>query len=346
MNRMKKTLLLAATGAVLLFSTCKTDIDLLDDWKETTVVYGLLDQSQPKQYIRIQKAFLGEGNALSMAQVYDSINYINQLTVVLQEYSGSTLTNTFSLQPDTIGNKETGVFAAPNMVLYSTSSPLNASRTYKLIVTNSQTGNVVTSETPLVGNFTISSPPGSAVNITKINPTYKITIAWNGAVYGRIYQPAMRFYYDETDVNNVTVTRMLEWPLGTVKSAHTDGSDDLEVAIDPTDFYRFLKNNISVDPNVVSREADHADFVVYAGGDDLSTYMDVNAPSTSIVQERPIFTNIVDGDQPGVGLFSARYRVLRGPYSLSPNTFDTLAFSNNTCALKFKDRNGNIGFCQ
>lgn len=342
MNRMKKPLLLAACSAVLLFSTCKTDIDLLDDWKETTIIYGLLDQSQPKQYIRIQKAFLGEGNALTMAQVYDSISYINQLNVKIEEYNGSTLTNTFNLQPDTIGNKETGVFAAPNMVLYSTTSPLNVSRTYKLIVTNSQTGNVVTSETQLVGNFTISSPPGSAVNITKINPTYKLTIAWNGAVYGRIYQPAMRFYYDETDLNNVTTTRMLEWPLGTVKSAHTDGSDDLEVSFDPADFYRFVKNNIPVNANVLSREADHVDFVVYAGGDDLSTYMDVNAPSTSIVQERPIFTNIENG----VGLFSARYRVIRGNYSLSPNTFDTLAYSNNTCNLKFKDRNGNIGFCQ
>ena len=340
---MKKSLLFAAVSAVLLFTTCKTDIDLLDDWKETTIVYGLLDQSQPKQYIRIQKAYLGEGNALTMAQVYDSINYINQLDVKIEQWNGSVLVNTFNLQPDTIGNKETGVFAAPNMVLYSTSAVINnTSHTYKLVVNNTATGNTVTSETQLIGNFSISSPPGSAVNITKINPTYKITIAWNGAVYGRIYQPAMRFYYDEVDVNNVTTTRMLEWPLGTVKSAHTDGSDDLEVSFDPNDFYRFLKNNMPTASNIQFRDADHVDFVVYAGGDDLSTYMDVNAPSTSVVQERPIFTNIENG----VGLFSSRFRVVRANYSLSPNTLDTLAYGNNSCQLKFKDRNGNIGFCQ
>ena len=58
-----------------LFMACETDFEVNADWKEVMVVYGLLDQSQPKQYIKINKAYLGEGNALQMASVADSSNY-------------------------------------------------------------------------------------------------------------------------------------------------------------------------------------------------------------------------------------------------------------------------------
>ena len=40
-----------------------------------------------------------------------------------------------------------------------------------------------------------------------------------------------------------------------------------------------------------------------AGNDDLNTYMQVNEPVTSIVTERPIFTNVENG----IGLFGSKY---------------------------------------
>ena len=54
---------------------CETDFEVNANWKEVTVVYGILDQSQQQQYIKINKAYLGEGDALQMASVADSINY-------------------------------------------------------------------------------------------------------------------------------------------------------------------------------------------------------------------------------------------------------------------------------
>lgn len=341
---MKKSTLAALVLPALLLTTCKTDLDLLDDWKETSVVYGLLDQSQTKQYIRIQKAYLGEGNALDMAQVYDSINYINQLNVTLERWTNGALADTFQLRPDSVSNKDAGIFAAPNMVLYSTSKPLsNPSNTvYKLVIKNSETGNEVTASTQLVGGFNITSPSGTTVNITKVNPSYQVSVAWNSAVYGRVYQPALRIFYNETDLSNVTTTHFLEMPLGTEKANNLYGGDAMDVSLEPGDFYRFLRNNIADNAQVQYRTIDHVDFIVYAGGDDLSTYIDVNAPSTSIVQERPVFSNINNG----LGLFSSRYNVIRGPYSVTPTTQDTLAYGQYTCHLKFKDRIGQIGFCQ
>ena len=60
---------------LLVFSACESDLDVNAQWEEVTVVYGLLDQSRDQQYIKINKAFLGEADALQMASNSDSSNY-------------------------------------------------------------------------------------------------------------------------------------------------------------------------------------------------------------------------------------------------------------------------------
>ena len=91
-------------------------------YKEITVVYGLLNTADTVQWIRINKAFLGMGNALVMAQQPDSINYPDILDVKLQEYEGSTLRKTFSLLRDSSIQKEPGVFATVPNILYRTNA--------------------------------------------------------------------------------------------------------------------------------------------------------------------------------------------------------------------------------
>ena len=61
--------------AIIIFFGCETDFDVNADWKETTVVYGLLDASLDTQYIRINKGYLGNMSALDMAQNSDSLNF-------------------------------------------------------------------------------------------------------------------------------------------------------------------------------------------------------------------------------------------------------------------------------
>ena len=69
---MKKILFLLST--ILLFS-CETEFEINADWQELMVVHGILDQSQQEQFVRINKAFLGEQDALVMASISDSSNY-------------------------------------------------------------------------------------------------------------------------------------------------------------------------------------------------------------------------------------------------------------------------------
>ena len=72
---MKKIYLILSVFTIV-FTACETDFDVNATWEEMTVVYGLLDLGDGKelQQIKISKAFLGEMDALQMAQYGDSIN--------------------------------------------------------------------------------------------------------------------------------------------------------------------------------------------------------------------------------------------------------------------------------
>ena len=69
---MKKFIALFIT--ITFLTGCSNDFDLTENWQDITVAYGLLDQSQPVQYIRVEKAFLDPStSALTIAQISDSL---------------------------------------------------------------------------------------------------------------------------------------------------------------------------------------------------------------------------------------------------------------------------------
>src|SRR5437868_1291641 len=105
---------------LVLFYSCSTDFSVTAPYKETMVIYGLLNSSpvDTLQYIRISKAFLGEGNALIMAQQKDSINYGDVLDVKLQQILNGHAIRTVSLRRDTTVEKDNGLFNNPYQVLY------------------------------------------------------------------------------------------------------------------------------------------------------------------------------------------------------------------------------------
>jgi hypothetical protein len=75
------------------------------------------------------------------------------------------------------------------------------------------------------------------------------------------------------------------------------------------------------------------DIIIIAAADELNTFINVNRPSTGIIQEKPEYTNI----QNGLGIFSARYYKDKPPFSrnMNPATLDSLSEGRYTCRLKF-----------
>src|ERR1700761_3566888 len=68
----------------LVFFSCKNDIQLNAPYKEYPSIYAVLNAYETVQMIRINKVFLGVGDANQMAKVADSVNYQpGELTVTL-----------------------------------------------------------------------------------------------------------------------------------------------------------------------------------------------------------------------------------------------------------------------
>ena len=68
-------------------TSCNEDVDLIGDFQETAVVFSLLDKSDTLHYVKINRAFIGPGNALDIAQIPDS-NYFNQIDATITEFIG------------------------------------------------------------------------------------------------------------------------------------------------------------------------------------------------------------------------------------------------------------------
>lgn len=349
---MKKKFIYFLFLATSLLSACKTDLDVTGDYKETMIVYGLLDQSQTKQYIKINKAFLGQGDAMVYATIKDSTQYLNSLSVKLKRLSDGT---EFTLLPDNTIPKDPGLFYSPDQAnaIYSfnsaTAHALTTSSEYSLTIQNNETGTVVSSQTSLItgiGQYISPAPSTATVpTFTFVVPNannFRFFIKWNSGKNAKLYQTVVRFnYIDSTATGNDTLH--LDWQFPTQTTQSLAGNEAMEIDFRGQDYLQFIGNKLNgIDvPQLIARRALKTDILLTAASDDLNTYIQVNAPSTGIVQDRPQFSNIKNG----LGIFSSRYNEPAFSRVLHANTLDSLACGRYTRTLKFLNATGNLIIC-
>jgi len=329
-----------------ILTSCENDIDVNADWKDITVVYGLLDQSDSVHYLKITKAFLGQGNALVFAQIPDSSNYQGKLEVRMEGWEmitqyDSTLQQTIYFDTITIDYKEKGdsIFYYPHQLVYKSvgSEKLNGNYIYKLFIKDPQTGKEITAETALVQKMPdISKPDPAPARATFISGT-KNQVEWTSAKGGKRYQLVARFYYLETpkDTSFPASLKSVDWVIfNDLKTENTLGGVTLKYSYSADVFYTVLGSHIPVDPSV-ERTAGKMEYIFTVAADDLNTYMEVTEPSYTIVQEKPPFTNITNG----IGIFSARHDNTKD-YPIIQITFSDLTLAElkvnpNTYLLGF-----------
>ncbi len=326
---MKKLTFLFLLSSIL-FSSCETDFNVNADWKEVTVVYSLLDQNEDKQYIRINKAFLGNENAYVMASIADSLNYNpNNLEVKIDKLSASGNVLETKILTDTIIFKEDGLFSVEDNIIYvfDTDNFLNEEKEYKLTISNLVSGNIISSQTKLIHDLTLMS----AFN----NPAYKMgfysqtgdfsntTIEWTHSKNAAIYQMTLFISYTEYGADTIVKTVQKVYPI-----IEYDGNPNMSQQITGEEFFNLLAYNIP-SSSTVNRRINNLDILFSVGTADVNTYINLNEPPTGIVQERDLFTNI-DG---GIGLFAARYNKMQENIFLTTTTKEAIA--TNLDSLNF-----------
>lgn len=342
---MRKFLIIAAI-ICLAFYSCKTDFNVAADWKDITIVYGLLDPTDTAQYIKVNKAFLDQTtSALIIAQNPDSLYYQN-LNVELLQYLNGSLKKTIQLVK-VDGNlegyvKDTGIFASAPNFLYKTKEVLDQNSSYSLLITESDNGKQISSSSEIINDFTVLRPtPTQKVNFF---PGAFYNCQWNSAKDGKIYALTVRFFYKELNASDTTIQteKYLDWPIvSSERSNSTAGGQQMDVNISGDGFYSWVNSHLVEDPSVY-RVSEHFDFLFSVGGETLDTYNQVTIAQQGLTSGSvlPEYTNIENG----LGLFSSRFHKNIVNIPIDGHTIDTLACGQVTKHLRFMNTVGDFCF--
>ncbi len=289
---------------VILLSSCQTDFNISGDFEEVALVHFLLDPSDEYHFLKLNKTFLGEGNANVFAQVADS-SYFNHVEAKVQEVVGGNVQREWNLKDTFIDNKEPGAFYYPEQKLYYfKANDLNESALYRLQIEAENGKHVITGETRMVQNFQISAPSATApINFAEANVPvngYRNQPIRFSKGNAAVFNVTFKFRYKETKDSGSEI-KEITWNVDDVTAADAPTSEVVVFARGET-FYELLRNRIPVDNDVLRREVENIEILVTAGTEDLNTYILVNQPSSSITQNKPEFSNV----EGGMGIFSSR----------------------------------------
>jgi hypothetical protein len=296
--------------SILLFTSCKEEVNLIGDFKETAIIYGLLDQSESTHLIKINRAFIGPGNALEIAKIPDS-SYFSTVNATITEYIGTTKTGkSWVLEDTTITNKsENGIFYAPTEKVYYFTASLNKDATYKLevILYKGTTKEfTVTGETGLVsGIVSGQSAAGNSFDFLNNDGTLKsnnlsITSSGNAAIVNASLKIFFSEYQDNTLLNSISYN----WNTG--ESEVSNGSS-FSTILSGQMFYEIIRDHVTTNAAINKRKLDSLQIVITGGASEFNNYINANKPSSSLAQSKPNYTNlkVTEGNNV-VGIFSSR----------------------------------------
>lgn len=295
--------------------SCNEKIDLTGEYKETAVVYGLLDQTDSIHFIKITRAFIGPGNALEIAKIPDS-SYFKKVDGYVAEFVNGVQTRSWALRDTLIENKDTnGIFYAPTQKVYyfatKSTTALNQNATYKLHLSINDGLFEVDGKTELVKGITSTATGQTfqyefAKNLNDYTNNAIPVIAGNAHIVNTSLQVNIDEYTSATD----KTSKSFIWKLGEVPTT-AESTIPNSFQVSGKTFYTLLAQNATNNPAIIKRNIRSIKLIITGGSEDFYNYITVNQPSSSIAQTKTTFTNLTaTKSHPVVGLFTARYTLV------------------------------------
>lgn len=364
---MKKLLLVFALVSCLW--SCNEKIDLIGDFKETAIVYGLLDHSDSLHYIKITRAFIGPGNALEIAQIADS-SYFSSVEATIEELENGVVTRIWVLRDTIIDNKDTnGVFYAPSQkVYYFKTLPTTVSNTGIFGTIQTSPNPQLTSLNPDAeyrfkailnnGEFEVNAQTELVKDITTTasSQNFRFKFATNPGEYqstsvlvsntgnSRIVNAKIQVRYNEYIGSNYE-SKEFDWIVG---ESDVLSNSSKSFGANGQTFYNLVLADIEPNAAITRRVFKGFEIQITGGAEDLYNYIVVNTPNSSLAQSKPTYSNLtVSEGYRAIGLFSSvqTVRTYR-PFYVSPQqAFIRSLDKNSTMELCEGPITGLLQFC-
>lgn len=340
----KLALILTLAGIIAFGQSCSNEFDLVDDWKNIPVVYGLLSRADTAHYIRVEKAFLDpETSAFEIAQIPDSLYYSN-IRVELERTATGQKFPLNRVDGNLEGyQREAGVFANSPNYLYkidSASIDLIENEEYRLLVTDGSSDALLTEAvTKIIGDYeSRANQPSNPIGFryeSPVNISWRIKEDDSSAFF---YDLRLVIHYREQDINvsNEFVNKEIEWIVEDNIERESNGGNLVpitNVRFSGITFYRFLEENLEVSSSI-TRQFQYIDIIVNAGGKDLFDYINIGQSNTGITSSQaiPSYTNLSEG----IGVFSTRNQAIFPNYFIDTKSADSLRNGIYTRDLNFQ----------
>ena len=295
-----KNLIWITLVSIVTLTSCDNTLDINAPWKETPVIYAVIDMGQDSQIFRIQKTYQNDisQSTVDLAQIADSL-YMKNISVKI--VSGNN-PNTFKELKRLAPRKEAGFFSNKDSSYWGEYMPnwFAASVKYKLVIHSFETGNEYQATTDLVGKADIKAlAPIDLANTATSLFSYQFNSLGLNAVMVDLF---VRLNYSELNLTtNIAEVKHIDFYLkkGEDISNFINGSQS--IGVNKTSIVSFYKNNIKADASV-RRTFTSLEYGVVGYNSIFKEMLLVNAPSGSIIPKYGEYTNINNG----IGVFAAR----------------------------------------
>lgn len=328
--------------------SCNEDIDLIGDFTETAVVYGILDQSDSVHLIKITRAFIGPGDAIQIASNPDS-SYFNSVNATVKEVINGVVTRTWILTDTTILNKDTiGIFYAPEQKVYHFNTPMNdpllGHAIYRLDIDINNGEFNISGETPMVDDITVPSVFSTTFSYKFYQNSEPKTqnVSVNVGTSYRV-NARLQIHYDDF-VGPTSTPNSFTWNLG---EADVQPETSKIFAANGATFYELIGTACSTgDPSIDKRNISGITLTVVGGAEHLYNYILVNQPSSTIAQTKPTYTNLsATNDHDIIGVFTSRLTYSIYHPMVHPSIFVRCIDVNSTQQLCIGSETNPYFFC-
>jgi hypothetical protein len=304
----------------------------MPEYKEMTVIYGLINIKDTAQYLRVNRGYSTSGNAYEYTQTNDSVNYPNYpFDVYLQEYrQGEAVGDPVQYFP-VDKQKEPGLFSNESNCVYKTNAPIHEDSEYQLKLINKNNGHVILGQTTVMGTTTFEESfywPRAFFRVdyyAEPLPTYEGSLDPNHHDHYIV-----RFLYWEYR-DGVTYYKCVDWvpTMDPLKVLDEDTAYQLFDA-----YWEYLSENIEVDPGV-KRRARGVDYMLALPGMELQNYIEVFEQPTN-----PHFFPEYSNVENGYGIFGSKYYYTYFGLKFKKRTIDTISWGRYLVNHRFADSKG------